>query len=136
MLSAQRIGLTIPLVALFALFCLSGCRTAPVYNVVDAPVLETGTQPIEAPQVKKAIMVAGTSLGWTMTPTTPGHIVGTLLLRSHKAVVDIIYSAKDYSIMYKNSYNLKYDGTKIHKNYNGWIQNLDRAIRTEMLKES
>ena len=39
-----------------------------------------------------------------------------------------------YSIDYKNSLNLKYDSTKntIHKNYNGWIQNLDNAIQVQL----
>ncbi len=122
------------LLAAFALFCLAGCRTAPVYNVVDAPVLQAGNEPLASPEVKKAILRAGTSLGWDMVPTAPGHITGTLHLRSHKAVVDILYSSKDYSITYKNSSNLRYDGTRIHANYNGWIQRLDRAIRTELLR--
>ncbi|MDD4649909.1 MAG: hypothetical protein PHO79_07860 [Desulfoplanes sp.] len=133
MLNLKNVRTFIILLAASALLCLAGCRTAPVYNVVDAPVLQSANHPIESPQVKKAILQAGTSLGWHMGPTTPGHITGTLNLRSHKAVVDILYSNKDYSITYKNSYNLRYDGTNIHKNYNGWIQRLDKQIRLALL---
>jgi len=48
------------------------------------------------------------------------------------AQVDIKYSTIAYSITYKDSSNLKYDGTKIHSNYNGWIQNLDKAIKIQL----
>jgi len=28
--------------------------------------------------------------------------------------------------------NLNYDGSTIHANYNGWVQNLERAIRAQV----
>lgn len=67
-----------------------------------------------------------------MKQMEPGYIVGTLKLRSHVAVVDIRHTTKSYSITYKDSTNLDYDGTNIHRNYNGWISNLDRAIKTQL----
>jgi hypothetical protein len=48
------------------------------------------------------------------------------------AVVDINYTVKSYNISYKDSTELNYDGTNIHKNYNGWIQNLDKGIRAQL----
>lgn len=107
---------------------LAGCRSAPVMNVVDAPVGMNRS----AQQVEQAIIAAGNTLGWTMRPAGPGRIEGTLTLRDHRAVVDIAYSPKTYSIRYKDSSNLHYDGGSIHKNYNGWIENLDRAIRNRL----
>jgi hypothetical protein len=77
-------------------------------------------------------MRAGVSLGWQMRPTNPGHIVGTLILRTHTAVVDINYDTAKYSVTYKDSKDLEYDGTNIHSNYNGWIQRLDNAIRSQL----
>ncbi len=109
---------------------LIGCRTAPVYNVTEAPVDVSSSA--TATDVKKAIMVAGAGLGWQMKEVEPGHIVGSLFLRKHSAVVDIPYSTSSYSIVYKDSTELKYDGTNIHSNYNGWIQNLDRAIKASL----
>ena len=55
-------------------------------------------------------------------------------MRSHVAVVDVTYTTKAYSIRYKDSTNLGYDGEGIHPNYNGWIDRLDAAIRAELLK--
>ena len=40
---------------------------------------------------------------------------------------------KDYSITYKESTNLDYMNGQIHRNYNGWIENLDRDIRANLL---
>ncbi len=115
-----------------AMAVVTGCRTAPVYNVEKAPVSTTSGK-VSQDDVRNAIMQAGTSLGWVMKEVGPGHIVGTLNLREHMAQVDIPYSAKAYSIQYKNSANLKYDGSVIHSNYNGWVQNLDRAIQSRLV---
>ena len=109
---------------------LIGCRTAPVFNVTDAPV--TASEKATAEDVKKAILSAGAGLGWQMKEVEPGHIVGNLFLRKHHAVVDIPYSKDSYSINYKDSSELNYDGTNIHSNYNGWIQHLDRAIQARL----
>jgi len=121
------------LVILFgvSLVFLSGCRTAPLVNVTDQSVVASQSNYTED-DVKKAIVRAGAGLGWNMNADKPGHILGTLHLRSHMAQVDINYDKEKYSITYKDSENLNYDGEIIHKNYNGWIQNLDRAIKIQL----
>lgn len=110
---------------------MMGCRSAPVQDVVDAPVT-TSTQKYANDDVRKAILEAGARLGWQMKDLDKGHMLGTLFLRSHMAQVDIHYTKQNYTIKYKNSSNLDYDGENIHSNYNGWIQNLDNAIRANL----
>jgi hypothetical protein len=109
------------------------CTTAPVMNVQNAPVDISKASPT-LDDVSKAIIRAGAGLGWHMTPQKPGLMQGRLALRSHVAVVDIKYDRKSYSIEYKDSTNLNYDAAKgeIHRNYNGWIQNLDKAIQAQL----
>ena len=68
-----------------------------------------------------------------MTPTSPGLVTGRLALRGHVAVVDVRYTVKDYSITYKDSSNMNYQDGQIHRNYNGWIENLNRDIRANLL---
>jgi hypothetical protein len=115
-----------------ATLVLAACMPMPIYNVSDAPVTTpTGKAPT-ATQVRAAIITAGTSLGWSVKDAGPGKLEATLHLRTHTAVVDIPYSSTRYSITYKSSEGLQAGDGKIHKNYNGWIQNLDRAIRTEI----
>lgn len=104
---------------------LAACRTSPVYNVENDMFTKT------APSLEAAstmIQGAGASLGWQMQDMEPGHIVGRLPIRTHLAVVDINFDTQRYSIQYKDSNNLKYNGTEIHSNYNGWIENLQNAI--------
>jgi hypothetical protein len=122
----STLKILIPAVALL----LVGCRIAPVYDVQQAPVVSA--RPATMADVERAIRVAGASLGWQMVARGPGAMEGTLVLREHRAVVDIKYDTKTYSIKYKDSSNLQYDGTSIHKNYNGWVQNLDKAIRSSL----
>ena len=83
-------------------------------------------------EVGRAIVRAGTGLGWQMNQDRPGHMTGRLALRNHVAVVDIDYTPKTYSIKHRESTNLDYSGTTIHRNYNGWVQNLDKAIRAQL----
>lgn len=123
--------LGVVLVSIATLF-LAGCpRQALVYNVRDAPVVANVEQ-YSMDDIRKAIIRAGAGLGWNISEVAPGHLEGTLHLRSHMAQVDIPYSKDSYSIIYKTSDNLRYDGEKIHSNYNGWIQNLDKAIKTQI----
>jgi hypothetical protein len=121
------------LLGLVVVSVLAACmRTAPIYSVSDTPVVANKPDPT-MDDVRKAIIRAGASLGWQMAESKPGLIVGTLNLREHQAVVDVSYTPKTYSINYNNSANLDYDGQTIHKNYNGWIMNLDRAIRAQLM---
>ena len=109
----------------------AACTTKPIYNVSNAPVPAASRNPgLDA--VGKAITRAGAALGWHMQETRPGHILATLNLRTHRAVVDVNYTPQSYSIQYKDSIDLDYDGVNIHRNYNSWIQNLDRAIQTQL----
>jgi len=113
---------------------LLACTGNPIRNVEDAPVNASNAN-YDLSDVSKAIKSAGTALGWQMKEQTPGHIVGTLHVRSHMAQVDITYTLDEYSITYKDSQNLKYDagaGT-IHRNYNGWIQNLTNGINAQLV---
>ncbi len=119
------------LVALVFSF-VSACATrVPVYNVANAPV-DISSKKASLDEIGDAIRRAGAALGWQMKLVKPGLIAGSLNVRSHSANVDIAYNNKTYDITYKDSVNLDYDGTAIHKNYNGWIQNLDRQIRASL----
>lgn len=110
-----------------ALVFLAGCKSNPVYNVDNTPIDVSAKH--SSKQIKKAIISAGSSLGWKMKAKKKGHIVATLFQRRHVAIVDIHYNKKSYSITYKDSKNLQYDGKSIHKFYNKWIRNLDRRIQ-------
>ncbi len=111
---------------LAVLLVLAACRTAPVYNVESESLSAPSNASLT--EVTSAIKQAGAGLGWAMTSQAPGHLIGKLSVRSHRAEVDIKYNTKTFTITYRDSHNLKYDGTEIHNNYNGWIVRLRNAI--------
>jgi hypothetical protein len=118
--------------ALLLVMALAACNTVPIMNVDKAAVSGASGKPLTDDQVKGAIIRAGSGLGWQMTETGPGNISGTLMLRTHTAVVSIPYSSSQYSIIYKSSTNLDEKDGNIHKNYNGWIQNLNKGINAQL----
>ena len=119
--------------AVAAIFLLTGFGAGtPIYNVTGTPIPPNPLATME--NIEKAVMRAGLTLGWQIAPKSPGLAEGVLVLRTHRAVVDIAYDTKTFSITYKDSINLDYrekDKT-IHSNYNGWIQNLEKAIRAQV----
>ena len=121
------------LIAALALLtvAMGGCRTAPVKDIPKTPINALGAS-MEG--VEKAILSAGASLGWIMKKRSLGLIEGTLSIRRHMAMVSINYSTTSYSIRYKDSSDLRYSATDktIHSNYNGWIDNLNNAIRSHL----
>lgn len=103
-------------------------RCGPIQNVTDAPVPSASGKALSSDEVRKAIVRAGTTLGWQMNAGAPGKVTGTLNVRKHSAVVEIPYSSRSYSINYKSSVNLNEEDGQIHNNYNGWVKNLAKGI--------
>jgi uracil phosphoribosyltransferase len=111
---------------------VAGCGTVPIQNVDQAPVPTASGKTLTKEQVRIAIIRAGDNLGWKITDEGPNMMVGKLALRKHLAVVEIPYTAGTYSIKYRSSVELDEKDGKIHKNYNGWIQNLTRGINSQL----
>jgi hypothetical protein len=113
---------------------LAGCaRTVPVLNVKDAAIgPRPGGKVLTMEQVAQAISIAGKRLGWNIVEVRPGTLDGTLRLRQHTAAVAIVHDTTRFSITYKDSTNLRYRDGTIHRNYNNWIQNLERQIVAEI----
>jgi hypothetical protein len=123
-----RTALTVAAVVL-----MSACTTAPIMNVDKAAVTTASGKSLTREQVRTAIVGAGAALGWVFKDEAPGLMVGTLNLRTHSAVIEIPYSESNYSVKYRSSSNLEEKGGgTIHKNYNGWIQNLQRGINARL----
>jgi hypothetical protein len=120
-------------VACLFLAMIVGCRAGgQVYEVKDAPI-ETA-KPLSLDQVQKAIIDAGIKQTWIMTPVKPGEMLGEYNVQSHQIHVLIPYTTKQYSILYKDSSNLRYDPVKrtIHVNYAKWIERLDNEIKARL----
>jgi hypothetical protein len=124
--------LHLKIVALALVAGLAACTAAPIYNVENATVVSGAGKPYSATEVRAAIVRASTKLGWQMRDEGPNKLVGSIQLRGHSAVVNIPYNSQSYSILYRSSTDLGEKDGKIHKNYNGWIQNLTREINSQL----
>lgn len=111
-----------------------GCGTPPVYNVNNNAIAVPADKKASMSEVEKAIIRAGGGLGWIVKKEKEGLLKATLVLRTHTAVVAITYNTQEYSINYVSSINLDYnaEANTIHSNYNGWIQNLNKAIQVQL----
>lgn len=116
---------------LAVIVALAGCRNVPVQNIENAPIQLPDNMTLD--KVKKGIVKAGLRKDWDMIEVEPGHLIAKVLVRGkHRAEVDIFFDTKQFSIQYKGSEKLEYDGETIHKNYNAWVQDLKYAIDNEM----
>lgn len=121
------------LVLVLVTITMVGCRQAVIRNIEDTPIVRYDNRPLSLEEVERAIVYAGAELGWRMQPVEPGNMIGILDLRSHKAVVDIVYDANSYSIHYKDSENLLYEAPNIiHRKYNNWVANLIKNINASV----
>lgn len=110
------------------LLTFAGCVTEPIEDIHNAPVYIT--KPDYTPEdVEKGIMRAGLGMGWHMVKVAPGTIEGVLYKTPHIVVVTISYTTHEYSIIYKNSENMKYSSGRIHQAYNRWIKELSTGIQ-------
>ena len=122
-----------------ALLCASivslfACSTmVPVVNYPGTPV-ETSSGKATLKDVKRAIVFAGTRIGWQMQPAGDDQILASLFSSGHIIKVDIKYSTKSYSITYRESSNFDYNGKTIKPEYNEWVSDLHDKIRDELKK--
>ena len=107
-------------------------RNAPIQTYSNANLSSYGN--FTAAQVGDAIIRGGASIGWQMNKVSPELITATLTERRHSATVEIHYSAKSYTIKYRDSVNLRADGTTIHSSYNRWVERLQRNIDAQILR--
>ena len=131
-------------ISLLSLFILAGCsRSGVIHDVIETRIVTTSSSP-SIEEIGNAIILAGKDLGWAMKLKEPGVIHGLLILRVHKANIEITFTTEHYSIKYVDSDNLNYrpavrkyideskNGPRIHSNYNGWITNLERKIEANL----
>ncbi len=122
---------TILVVLLILSASLLSCRKAYVRDIPENTIPTTYDKSLTVEEIEAAIIMGGNEAGWNMRKQEPGLIVGVIQVRQHEAEVGIRYTATTWSITYRNSSNLKYNGEKIHVNYNKWVSRLADAIRKQ-----
>ena len=108
---------------------------AKLENLIDVqvPASVDGSSP-SLEDVKTAILAGCKGKRWIPVIDEDGNITCSITVRSqHYAEVEIPYSEKNFSILYKTSRGLKYNeaSQKIHRNYNKWVILLSQAIQQQ-----
>ena len=108
---------------------------AKLENLIDVqvPANIDGTGP-SVEDVKTAILAGCKRKRWIPVVDEDGNITCSITVRSqHYAEVEIPYSSRNFSILYKSSRGLKYNeaNEEIHRNYNKWVTLLSQAIQQQ-----
>lgn len=112
---------------------LVSCSMAPVLNL-DNEGLPTKLdgKPHTQEEVQEAILRACNRRGWSAQVQGDGAILASILVRTHRAKVEIRHTDSAISISYVDSDGLDYRHDQIHRNYNRWVTNLYHTIQSEL----
>lgn len=111
------------------IFALVGCSRLALVENYEQQSVPTG---LTQQQVGKAITESALNREWIVESNKDGVMNLKINVRTHMAAIKITYNNNFYSINYVDSYNLKYNGNVIHRNYNKWITILNRDIQQKL----
>ncbi|MFH0881104.1 MAG: hypothetical protein V2A34_15440 [Lentisphaerota bacterium] len=104
-------------------------RLAPLETFEGQTGLATLTEVTDALLSSENVEGAfGIKKKWIFEKVSDGEITATLFDRQYMVKVTIIYDTEKYTIAYKDSTNLNYDGGSIHPSYNKWVAALKMSI--------
>lgn len=110
-----------------------------IINHENLSIMTASGQALSKDRVRQAIMNAASNKQWSISGQGEGKMTAILNVRGkHTVLVDIFYTPTTYSIIYRDSSNMKYtvqDGVPmIHPFYNRWVNDLRDSIRLELNK--
>ena len=103
-----------------------GVRGEPIRNLDNVPFLGRATAPQREDQIQRGAL----SQRWVVEQRGPRLLRATTTLRRYGAVVDIPYNTETFSIRYVSSTNLEQSPGFVLRDYNEWVERLQRAIVT------
>jgi len=115
-----------------------GRGAIPVENFENEAIAAASGKALTLDEVARALRQAAPKRGWRIEDAGPGKALATLEVRGkHTIRVDVAYTEKSISLLYKDSINMKYgtdDAGKpvIHPFYEKWVRNLLKDLRAEL----
>ncbi len=111
----------------------------PIIDLLDQPADTASGKALTVEQLQQTIRIAALGRNWSVTPQANGKIQASLSWNNkHMIAVEIICKENSYSIVYKDSINMKYEifsgQPVIHPFYNDRVGELRRAIQIELTK--
>lgn len=135
----SKLSLLLLLASMLAATPVFARSTVPAINLDNIAITSASGALLKASDVEQAIIAAAALNQWSVTKKDPGEIIARLVVRNkHTIEVKIPYTETQYSLLYYNSDNMKYelkDGTTyIHPFYNKWVAALRESIDRELLR--
>lgn len=131
----------ISIIFFISITLLSSCITntftsAPLEPIVKGHFIDT---PINIKVLKKNIQSALITYNWVITDSSDDYIIANYK-KSGGIFAEIIvkFNYDGYRIEYLDSHNLDYNKRRslIHKNFNRWINNLNKVIYQNYMNSS
>ncbi len=122
------------LVPLAMVVLLLAACTRPIIHVENIGLSIPSSVDVTMEKVEIAIFRAAADGGWSIRQLEPGRLEAEIRGRNYKAVVWITHDTRSFSIIYKDSRNLDYDGTLIRWRYNNWIVKLRKSILRQAVR--
>ena len=115
----------------------SGCFSSS-YNVHMESDPVRVVRPMGAKTMRETILKGGANRGWMMKSEKDGCLTLVLNVRGgkHVVVVDVPYTAEEFSVRYVESVNMDYEPATgaIRGKYIQWVRNLKQDILAEACK--
>ena len=116
-----------------AVLLLAAC-TRPIIHIENVGLSIPGSVDVTMQKVETAIFKGAGDQGWSIQQREPGRLEAEIRGRRQKAVVWITHDTNSFSIIYKDSRNLDYDGTLIKRSYNSLILKLRKSILRQTVR--
>lgn len=130
---SSRRSIYVSVITTLILTSAISASAATITNVVDHPILASGTK-LTLDDIRKNIILAGLKRHWHMTDDGPGQLKALQENAKQSATVSITYTETSYSIRLSSSTGLDQKGDEIDRRYNGWIRYLTQDIDDQLSK--
>ena len=115
------------------LIVVAAC-TLPIRKVDSHDYGEGPSTGASMDQIKTTVESVATIRGWKLSNVQAGQFTGTRAWggadsNKHNIVVDVVYNADTFSILYKDSKAMTYNGSSIHHTYNDMVLELQEGIQ-------
>lgn len=122
--------------AALGMLLLAAACTKPMQKV-EASSYGWGPQKgVTLAQMRSTIEKTAQDLGWQLSDVQPGSFTAKQEwgATKHNIVCGVVYDEKSFSIRYKDSKNMSFNGSSIHHTYNDMVTALRDNIKTNVSK--
>lgn len=119
------------IIAALGILLLAAACTQPIKRIDNSNYGWGPQKGVTPAQIQSTVEKTAYGLGWELTDVKTGSFTARRAWDGdkHNVVVDVVYDAKKFSIRYKNSKAMSYDGSSIHHTYNDMVETLRDTIK-------